>query len=146
MAPTALIQKPLALSWPTGFQYDLVSAVLPNAPCHAFYMQGISRCLRFPAYAMLFPIHVTLCMASLSSGMSSSSSPTEPLANSHSSIKIMPWYNFLKKAFHAYHQPSPQAGLCAQTFSLNNNSWRWTLLLGPFVDGKTCTVRQRHLP
>lgn len=118
----------------------------PNALCHAVYIQGISRCLRFPAYAMLFLIHVPLCMASLSSGMSSSSSPTEPLANCHLSINTMLWYHFLKKDFHAYHQPSPQAGLCALTFSLNNNSWRWALLLGPFVDGTTGTVRQQHLP
>lgn len=124
-------------------QYALVPAILPSSLCHAVHTQGVPRSLRFPAYAILFLIHMPLYMASLSSGMSSHSSPAEPLANSYSSIKTMFWYHFLKKAFHAYHQPLPQVRLCALTL---NNSWKCALLLGPFVDGTIGTIRQKHLP
>lgn len=88
--------------------------------CNAVYTQGISRCLSFPAYYAV--PHHPLCLVLFFSGMTSSSSSTEPLANSHSFIRTMTWYHFLKKAFHPYHQPSPQAGLCALTLSVNNNS------------------------
>lgn len=128
--PTTFIQKPVALPWPAG-------GPVCSGPCHPLQFSlpcsshsGHIKKLEVPClcYAF-FLIHMPLYMASLSSRMSSHSSPTDPLANSHSSIKTMFWYHFLKKASSAYHQPSPQVGLCALTLNLNN-SWKWTLLLG----------------
>lgn len=89
-----------------------------SLPCS--YTQYILRCPEFPAYTMLFLIHMPLCTASPPPRRSSISSPTESLINSYSTIKILSWEHLPKKAFHVHDQPSPQARVCALTFSLYN--------------------------